>query len=314
MDFCAVLKEVTKMEENKTVTAGEKLLVYFALFLLVFTASFIGLSDFISFVFLPALLAYTTVRLGFRHTVLQCGLVILSYSFVYGGFYEPVLLTLLPGITVGICVRRKKSLLYTVSAAAMAMLAAEMIVYFIETFRSPAPVQFQQTFSEQSAQIVEMLALPAKESAVILEMMNLYMPAILLLSIALMCYGIMFVLRLLLVRRAPAYAECYPRFRDLAVPKSCLLVWLLSWLVTFVDDGAIGIAFANLATVLSCYILFCGFALFVFWIMRVRSSMLRTLLCICLLWMFSLFSPAAFILGALDAVFHFRNKKRGDTQ
>lgn len=314
MDFCAVLKEVTDLEENKNVTAGEIVLLYVALFSLVFIASFIGLAEFISFIFLPALLAYTAVRIGYRHTILQCGLVMLLYSFVYGGFYEAVFLTILPGVTVGVCVRRKRTLLYTVTAAALAMLAAEMVVYLISAFQSEAQVHFLQTFSEQSAEMIKMLALPAKESAIILEMLNLYLPAILLLSVAMMSYGIVFVLRLLLVRRAPGYASRYPRFRDLSVAKSCLFVWILAWVIGFIDEGTIGVAFANLATVLSCYIMFCGFALFVYWISGVRSSMLRILLYIGLMWMFSLASPAAFILGALDALFHFRIKKRGDTQ
>ncbi len=301
------------MEENKNVTAGEIALVYIALFLLILTASFVGLSEFVSFVILPALLAYSTVRLGYRHALLQCGLIVLLYSFISGGLYEAALLTVLPGFCVGICVRRRKTLLHTVTASSIVMVLTELLMYLIEAFRSQTDVQFLESFSQQGAQFVEMLALPAKESAVVLEMLNLYIPAILVLSVAMMSYGIVFVLRFMLVWRAPGYALIYPRFRALKASKSCLFFWGLSWIVSVIDDSTIGIAFANMTTILSCYIVVCGFAVFVSWISRMRSFVMRMLLYISLFWMFSLLTPAAFVVGTIDAVVCFRRKGRGDT-
>ncbi len=314
MGFCAVFqeKDVMALEQNKNVTRGEIALTYIALSVLSFTALTVGFYSWIFSLFIPALLAYTLVRAGWKHALLQSGLFVLFFSFIHEGFFEPVLTPLFAGVTVGVCVRRRKTLLYTVSLTTVMMLAAEIILYFSDAFRADSQLHFAQNFAEQSAQVVSELGLGAKESAMLIEMMQVYTPAVFLLSMALCAYGIVFFLRMTFRKKAPELAAFYPRFRDLQVTRGCLLVWMLSWGVGLFSEGVFSVTMANLAVVLSSYIIVCGFAVLVFWMLRVRSVFLRVLLCVLLLWFFSFATPIAFALGVLDMSFHFRTKKRGD--
>lgn len=296
------------MEQDTKVTGGEKLLVYFSVAVLALVAVYLGLGDIISFVALPALLAYTAVRFGVLHLVLQSALLVLIYSLAHGGYYEPVCLTVLPGLVIGISIRNRHGLLYVVSAGCVALLAGEMYMYFSSAIRENVQIGFLESLSYQSTEMINAIGLPAKESALLVEMIQTYTPAILLLSLALLSYCIVFVLLFLLKRRAPVCVARYPRFRDLSVSRGSLLLWLISWVVSLFADGTAGVVCANLSTLLSCYIILCGYSLVVFRICKVRYGGLRVLLCLALVWFGSLISPLAFFLGGADAIVHFRTR------
>ena len=317
MGFCAVfrangLKDVMALEQKQNVTRGEIALTYIALLVLSFTALSVGFYSWIFSVFIPVLLSYTLVRAGVKHTILQSGLFVLFFSLVRGCFFEPVLTPLFAGITVGVCVRKRKSLLYTVSLTTLMILTAEIILYFSDAFRADSQLLFAQNLTSQSSQIITQLGLGTKESAMLMEMFRIYTPAVLLLSLAASAYGVVFFLRMALYKKAPELSACYPRFRDLQVSRGCLIAWVLAWIFGLFTEGVFSVTMANLAVVLSSYIIVCGFAVVLFWILRVRSALFRMLLCLVLFWLFSFVTPIAFALGVLDMSFHFRTRKRGD--
>ena len=306
--FWFLYKEVIIVEKDVQVTGGEKLLVYFSVLALALVAVYLGLGDIISFVLLPALLAYTTVRFGLLHLVLQAALLVLIYSLASGGYYEPACLIILPGLVVGMGVRNRHGLLYTVSAGSIALLAGEMYMFFSNAIRADVQIGFLESMTYQSTEMIDAIGLPARESALLAEMIQTYTPAILLLSLAALSYFIVFVLLLLLKRRAPASVGRYPRFRDLSVSRGSLLLWVVSWAISLFGNGTLSVVFANLATLISCYIIVCGYALAVFRICKVRNGGLRVLLCVALVWLGSLASPLAFFLGGVDAIVHFRTR------
>ncbi len=302
------------LEQNKRVTRGEIALTYIALIALSFTALTVGFYAFIFSLFVPVLLGYTLVRAGLRHALLQAGLFVLFFSFMHEGFYVPVFVPLFSGIAAGMCVCRRKSILYTVSMTTIMMLAAEVILYFLDAFRADSQLHFAQGFAEQSAQMIQQLGFGARESALLLEMLQVYMPAILLMSLAAQAYGILFFLRIFIRKKEPELAARYPRFRDLYVSRGCMFVWILAWIIGLLGDGVFATAMANLAVILSSYIIICGFAVMVFFILRVRSTLVRILFILAILWMFSFLAPIAFIVGTLDRTFHFRTRKRGNEE
>ena len=306
--FWVLYKEVMTVEKDMQVTGGEKLLVYFSIVLLALVAVYFGLGDIISFVILPAILAYTAVRFGALHLLLQAALLVFVYSLASGGYYEPVCLTILPGLVIGISIRNRHGLLYTVSAGSVALLAGEMYLFFSTAIREDVQIGFLESMTYQSTEMINAIGLPARESALLIEMIQTYTPAILLLSMAALSYFIVFTLFLLLKRRAPACVAPYPRFRDFSVSRGSLLLWVVSWGISLFGSGTLSVLFANLATLISSYIILCGYSLAVFYICKVQRGGLRVLLCIALIWLGSLASPLAFFLGGVDAVVHFRTR------
>ncbi len=299
------------MDEKKIVTKSEIAFIYVALAVMALTAGFVGLADIISLILLPALLAYSFIRLGGKHMLLQCVCIVLFYSFLAGGFHVSAFVVVLPAIMMGVCVKRKKTILNIVTATGVLLTAIECIGPWILSRTSEGEIAVQ-TLVQDMTQVVEQIGLPAAESAAILEVLQMYMPAMLVLSVALFAYEMFWVLLALLRKTEPALAALYPCFKDLYAKKSSMLVLAIAAIVAFADTGIIGTLAANLMMVLASYIIICGFAVFATWISRVRSSGVRIIWYIVLVWFFSFITPAAFVVGVMDTFLQFRNRKRGD--
>lgn len=296
------------------VTTAEKIIVYFSLLAMILIATYIGLAGIISFILLPALLAYSVVRLGYRHALFECMLLVLCLSFISGTFAAQAFFSIVPGVVLGICIQKQKCLRFALSATALSLLALEGIMYISASIVSRQELAFAQNFMQEAENAIKTLGLPAAESAMFLEMMQMYLPSVLIMSVAMLAYGAFLVAHTLLRKRMPIFVVQYPRFRELSVRKSSLAILVLTGIVAFADSGVVGTVAANLMLLMCFYIILCGYGLLVYMISNMRSGAMKIILYFCLAWMFSMVSPAAFFLGLSDAFIHFRNRKRGDIE
>ena len=302
------------MDDNRIVTATEKFIIYSALVVLTLIATFVGVADIIFYILLPALLAYSIVRIGYRHMLFECVLLVLGLSIATGGFAVQAFYSIVPGIVIGSCIHKQKPFRFVLTAASAGIVLVEGLMYLISAITTEQEIMFAQAFMQETEAVVSKLGLPAADSAMILELLNMYLPSILLVMVAMVAYAAFWVTLALLRKRMPSVVVHYPHFRSLCVRKTMLFVMVISGIVAFADKGTIGTVAANLSMLISFYVILCGYALMISAISALRSRVAKVIVFILFFWMLSMLSTVAYFIGMIDAFVHFRNRKRGDIE
>jgi len=314
MDSFAVLrgeaKDVSILEQNSRVSKLEILILYAAIFSLFIFAVFID-GGILMCILLPAVLAYTIVRVGYLHALLESVLIVLGYCLLAGGFSLHAFSMLVPGIAVGLFMRHGRSALQTVCAGAISYAGMEAYIYYT-AMQAETQTDFTSVLMQEFTTMTEMLELPSTYVTYFTEIISMYMPAILVFGFAMLGFAVYAVTLAVLRRLMPEKVKDYPKFTAYRVPKGCLFVWILALIASMFEWGIWSVTAANLALVLSYYIMLCGISLILYWISRMRMGFGKVMTYIALFWMISLVSIGALVLGILDAFRNFKAAKRGE--
>ena len=277
------------------------------------------LSGLALYILLPACLAYLFVRFDWRYSAGAAAVVLLVPMLVMLQPDVSVFLICVPlAAGVAFAVRKKKSLLFAVSAGVAGELVSVLLLYLAGIVAAGGAAAFHAQiggyWSEMQAMMDEMFAayqIPSEIGMAYQQMFLSLVPAIAICMAASFSYLAFYFCNLFLKRRDVSYVGVYRPFSEIKADKSCVVAVIVFFIISLFASGIFARALVNLVVILAFFLFVCGFSTACFFVKRIRSKPVRILVFVILFMTIFITSYLFMFVGFIDAFLNIRRIGQG---
>jgi len=294
-------------KENKA-SVKEYVLCNLILVLLDFAIIFAGISEISLFVLIPIVFTYMFVRFDLKRMILPIIIIVLVPSFISMQInVAPAAFTLPVAAMLGIAIKRKSSLLKTISFAAIGEMISVLLALLIFYMNSGDAMAYFNDMTEQAiADVGTIYGVTEQYQQMLGEMFNMFLPSIFICMMAALSYLVFYITVTLLKKRDNSYMGVYRPFSEIKADKTCALAVVICFIVSMFADGIIAGALVNIIVILVFFIFACGVSSIAFTIKRIKNRVGKALAYIVLVIATFTGSSVFVFIGLIDAFINIR--------
>lgn len=279
------------------------------------------LSGLVLFVLLPACLTYSFVRFDMKYAAVLSAVTLLLPMLFAMRFDLSTFLVCVPlAAALAFAIRRKKGLLFTVSAGVVGEIAAAILLFLSAAWAAGGfdafYAQIGGVWAEVQEQMAQMLAayeIPAEVGTMYQQMLLALLPAMAICMMAACSYFAFYLCSVALRRRDAVYAGICKPFSELKADKSCVFAVVIFFVGSLFASGVFAKALVNIVVILAFFLFVCGFSVICFFVKRIQNKPLRVVAFIILFLTLFVTSYLFLFVGFVDAFLNIRklSKKQG---
>ena len=293
--------------ENK-VSVKEYVLCNLILAVLGLTIIFVGVSGLSLFILIPAILTYMFARFNLKRMILPIIIIVALPSFVSLKInIVPAMLALPMSFMLGIAIKRKYSLLKTVSFGAigeMVSLVLALMVFYMNS--GDVMAYLSGIISQAITDVGSVYSITTESAQMLYEMFNLLLPSVFVSMIAFSSYFVFYIALLFLKKRDKSYVGVYRAFSEIKADRTCAVVSLICFAISMFTDGIVAQTLLNIIVIIMVFMFVCGVSSMAYIIRRIKNRVGKVIMYI-ILAVVALTSSSIFIfIGLIDAFANIR--------
>ena len=293
--------------ENK-VPAKEYVLCNLILALLGLATIFVGISEISLFILMPTVLTYMFVRFDLKRMILPIIIVVALPSIISAGINIVPLMTILPmSFMLGLAIKRKHSLLKTISFGAIGQMISILLALIVFYMNSGDAIAYLNDMIDTAiADVGELYTITGEYQALLREMFGMFLPSIFICIMASVSYLVFYIAVAVLKKRDNSYIGVYRPFSEIKADKTCALAGIICFIASMFTDGIVADALVNIVVILMFFIFTCGVSSMAFTIKRIKNK-LGKILAYIILAVITLTGSSLFVfIGLIDAFVNIR--------